>query len=454
MTTPYPAGGQSDADPHAWPASSYVSYGGERLLPIHGPEFSANPGATYARLRTLGPIAPVELDNGVWGYVTTTYRAALHLLRNTPDRFSKDPNNWDALRNGQIPPSTPVLGMMRPRDNALWLDGIPHSRLRQSIADSLALVDTHALTATVTRVADALIDKFASLGRCDLVADYAEPLPLHVVIDMFGSPPDVARRILFGLAKLFDAAEDADEANGELEAACLELIHLKRREPAADVTSWILAHPTGITDAEMVQQLILLVAAGTTPCTGMIANTLKLLTDDERFSGSVFDGVHSVSQAIDEVLWEDPPIANYSPLYARTPETYEGVQLQTGVPIMVSFAAANSDPALAAHAHRRAGNQAHLAFSAGVHGCPVPAPDLGRIIIETALERILDRLPDIELACPSAQLLRRPGTFSSCWLSLPVTYPAVAPTPDRPPAPAAVPSATSHFGATPWIPST
>jgi cytochrome P450 len=257
-----------------------------------------------------------------------------------------------------------------------------------------------------------------------------------VLIDMFGSPPEIGRAIVQAIAKLFDTAQDGAQANAELEAACLRLAHLKGGRSDDDVTSWLLQHEAGLTDDEMVQTIILLVGAGTTPSTNLIANALLLMIDDERFSGNVFDGVQPVGDVLDHVLWDDPPVSNYSPLYPVGHQEYEGVTLEPGAPILVSFAAANSDPALAvSSAHQRAGNRAHLAFSAGVHGCP--APDIARVITETAVERVLDRLPDVALACDRDRLVRRPGTFHSGWVSLPVTFP---------------PTATTHGGMS-WTPN-
>lgn len=435
-----PSAGADSGVSASCPFTARAAAGDLGALPrIHGPEFSADPHATYAELRVSGPIVPVEIDHGIYGYLTTTYRAALHLLRNNPDKFAKDPRNWAALRAGQVPEHAPAVSMMQPRENALWLDGMEHTRLRKSITDTLGLVDTHDLEATVTRIADTLIDAMAGRLECDLVADFCDPLPMQVLIDMFGCPPDLGRRLIIAIGKLFDAGADAAEASSEIAAACLELTHLKRQEPASDATSWLLAHPARLTDGEMIQQILLVVGAAATPSSNLIANALLLMINDPRFSGSVYEGVHSVGEAMDEVLWEDPPIANYSPLYARKAETYEGIRVEPGVPILVSFAAANADPALSAAAHRRAGNRAHLAFSAGVHGCP--APDLAGIITETAVERVLDRLPDLRLACDRKDLVRRPGTFHSGWTSLPVVHTSV------------VPSAASTPGATSWTPN-
>ncbi|MER6011060.1 cytochrome P450 [Streptomyces bluensis] len=416
------------ATPDASSASGGCPFGhgssdASRLTPIHGPEFTADPRPTYEKLRATGPIAPIEIAPGVHGMITTGYRSALHLLRNNPERFAKDPRNWEALRKGEIPADSPALVMMQPRENALWMDGLEHARLRQAITDSLELVDTHAVAAATARIADALIDAFADRGEADLIGEYAAQLPTAVLIDMFGCPQDTAQRMVVALGKIFDASADTRQANADLEAACLELTTLKRETPGTDVTSWLIEHPARLTDAEMIQTILLLIGAGSDPATNLIGNALLLMIADERFSGDVFTGVQPVSDALDHVLWTDPPMANYCPLYPRQDMTYEGVPLKAGVPILTSFAMANTDPSVQPGGVARAGNNAHLAFSAGVHGCP--APSLARLMCEIAIERLLDRLPDITLARPADQLSRRPGTFVSGWESLPVTFPPV-----------------------------
>ncbi|MFI7277084.1 cytochrome P450 [Streptomyces sp. NPDC049879] len=387
-------------------------------IPIHGEAFTADPHATYRRLRAQGPIVPVEISPGVYGLLAVTYRAALHLLRNTPVRFAKDPRHWEALRLGQVPADSPARAMMQPRDNALWKDGEEHARLRKAITHSLGRVDTHALVATVTRIADQLIDGFAAAGKADLVAQYTDPLPMLTVIDMFGCSQELGGRIVSAVTRLFDGA-DAARANAELEAACLELTHLKRRRPGRDVTSHLIA--AGLTDPELIQTILLVIGAAAPPTSNHIGNGLRRVLTDPSFAGSVHDGVRPVADALDEVLWDNPPVPNYSPLYALGPQSFEGVELPPGVPILVSFAAANGDPALAvANPAARAGNRGHLAFSAGAHACP--APDLARIIAETALERALDRLPGLDLAVPESALENRPGTFLAGLTALPVRF--------------------------------
>jgi len=410
MTTQRPTADQCPAHASAPPRP-------DRPLPIFGPAFSTDPDATYALLRAQGPIAPVEIAPNVWGYLTTTYAAALHLLRNTPGRFAKDPRHWHALANGHVPADSPALLMMMPRNNALWMDGREHARLRRAITGSLARVDTHALAASVTRIADELIDEFAHAGFSDLVGQYADQLPMKTMIQMFGCPPEIGLRIVVSVTRLFDTDQDGAAANAELEAACLALTRLKRHHPGADVASWLI--DAGLDDEEMVQTTLLVIGAATTPSSNLIMNGMHQVLTDARFSANVHAGVQPISEALDEVLWTKPPVANYSPLYPIGHQEFEGVVLQSGYPILVSFAAANGDPALAIAPEARAGNRGHLAFSAGVHGCP--APDLARIIAETAIERVLDRLPHLALAT-TEPLHNRPGTFHTGLTHLPVRF--------------------------------
>src|SRR5205823_505088 len=162
--------------------------------------------------------------------------------------------------------------------------------------------------------------------------------------------------------------------------------------------------------------------AGTEPEQNLIANGLRLLLSDERFAGDLSGGSLPVEDALDEVLWTDPPMANYAATYPVQDIDFAGVRLPEGEPVVISFAAANTDPALASE--HRASNRAHLAWSAGPHTCP--AQGQARLIASVAIERILDGLPDLELAVPVDQLEWRPGPFHRALASLPVRFPPVS----------------------------
>ncbi|MEU8544797.1 cytochrome P450 [Streptomyces sp. NPDC048717] len=389
-----------------------------RPLPIHGPAFDADPEATYRRLRAHGPVVWVEISPGVFGYLAVTYAACLHLLRN-PERFRKDPTgNWEALGAGVIPADSPALQMMMPRDNALWKDGEEHRRLREAITTALSRVDTRALAGTVTRIADQLIDAFCETGKADLVASYTDPLPMLTVTSLFGSPPQLSEKIVHYVTRVFAAGSDAAQANAALESACLELVGLKRHRPGRDLVTYLIE--AGLTDEELVQTILLIKGAAAPPTAKHTAAAIQLILTSERFAGNVHTGVTPVSAALEEVLWTRPPAPNYHPVFAQGPQQVEGVTVQPGHPILVSYAAANTDPAVAVPGAERAGNRGHLAFSAGPHACP--APDLARGISSIAVERLLDRLPDLRLAIPAHEVPALPGTFLAGPAALPVHF--------------------------------
>ncbi|WP_246144149.1 cytochrome P450 [Actinacidiphila oryziradicis] len=421
MTTPAPVPGA--VPPPGCPAHTghdNDAPGTSTAAQLYGPEFAADPGATYARLRKHGSVTPVEIAPGVRASLVIGYETALEVLR-SPERFSKDPRRWRALANGTVPADSPVVPMMMYRPNALWTDGDDHARLRGAITDSLARVDPNALRGYVEHSADTLIDRIGPKGEADLLGEYGAILPLLVFNRMFGCPPDIGEKLVFGMSGIFDADADSEKANMVLVEGVAELVSLKRKTPKADVTSWMMAHPAQLTDEEMMHQLVVLMGAGTEPQQNLICNGLRLLLSDDRFAGDLAGGSLPVEDALDEVLWTDPPMANYAIHYPLNDLTLDGTLLREGEPILISLAAANTDPGLVAD--RRGGNRAHLAWSAGPHTCPAKSP--ARLIAAVAVEKLLDRLPDVQLATGVERLEWRQGPFHRALAALPVRFPPI-----------------------------
>jgi cytochrome P450 len=63
-----------------------------------------------------------------------------------------------------------------------------------------------------------------------------------------------------------------------------------------------------------------------------------------------------------------------------------------------------------------------MSFSHGEHGCPYPARELAEIIAQTAVEVLLDRLPDVRLAVAANALVWRPSFLMRGLSALPVTF--------------------------------
>jgi hypothetical protein len=122
-----------------------------------------------------------------------------------------------------------------------------------------------------------------------------------------------------------------------------------------------MAHPAQLNDEEVGHQIVMLLGSGTEPEQNLIANTLRLLLSNEGFAGGLSGGSLMVEDALDEVLWTDPPIANYGTAYPVRDLDFHGVRLPADQPVVVSYAAANMDPSIVSD--HRTGNRAHLAWS-------------------------------------------------------------------------------------------
>ncbi|MFE6739591.1 cytochrome P450 [Streptomyces tubercidicus] len=405
---------QSHSEYKSPPPGCPAHAGGERA-PLHGPEFAAAPDAFYDMLRQYGPTAPVELAPGVEAELVTEYATALHVLQN-PDTFARDSRRWRALNEGRVPLDSPVLPMMMYRPNCMFSDGAEHLRLRQAVTESFGRLDTHRVSRHVDRVAAYLTDQFSARGKADLISDYAQLLPLLVFNDLFGCPAEIGDRLISAISNLFDGV-DAERANEVMAGALFELVALKRVTPGEDITSWLMQHSSRLSDEEMVHQLALLIGAGTEPVQNLIANALRLLLSDEQFAGGGGDLL--VEDAINEVLWNSPPIANYATHYPVHEVELSGHKLAAGTPVLVSFAAANGDPSLSA-TRQTFSKRAHLAWGAGPHACPAKDPAL--LISVRAIEKLLNTLPDIELGVPAETLTWRPGPFHRALNALPARF--------------------------------
>ncbi|GAA2254265.1 cytochrome P450 [Streptomyces ruber] len=384
-----------------------------RPIPLHTAQFAADPQAFYAYMRHHGPASSVELSPGVEATLVTDYGAALDLLQN-PAVFRKDSHHWQALNDGEIPPDSPVLPLLVPRPNCMFTDGAEHLRLRQAVTDSFARVSDLRLSQIVERVSQYLIAQFSARGSADLLNDYAKPLPLFVFNELFGCPPEIGDRVMFGIAGMFDGV-NAEQANQVLFQAVTELVALKRAKPGEDVTSWLMEHSAQLNDMEMAHQLVLLLGSGAEPLRGLIGNTLHQVLTDERFASSGL-----LDEALDETLWRNPPMANYAPHYPAVDTDVAGHQVRAGELVLVSFAAAN-----AALADQAGSTRGHLAWSAGPHGCPSKEP--ARLITLAAIEHLLNELPDVELSVPADSLAWRPGPFNRALAQLPVRFGPVTP---------------------------
>uniref|UniRef100_UPI0035A241D3 cytochrome P450 n=1 Tax=Nocardia pseudovaccinii TaxID=189540 RepID=UPI0035A241D3 len=402
------------------PSVAYASPGaadGPRV-PLYSPEFSSDPHRVYRDMRhRYGSLVPVDLAPGVPATLVIGYNHAVAIL-NDPERFPADPRVWEK----NIPSDCPVLPMLQYRPTSVHSAGAEHARYRQAVTAGLAGVDLHAVHTTAERIAVSLINTFCEVGTADLISQYAFPLSSAVVNDMLGCPAQIGQRVASGMAAVFEGIE-AQQGMQMFSEAIVELIALKRAQPGDDITTRMLNHPAELDDMEMVHQMANLYGGGIEPQQNLIINTLLLILTDDRFAGGVLGGGLATRDALDEVLFNDPPFANHCPSYPRQPSLIDGVWLPAHQPVIISMAGCNNDPAVNIGEYK--GNRSHLAWGAGPHACP--ARSVAYLIAQDAIDQLLDALPDIKLAVPDDQLTWRPGPFHRSLTSLPVVFPKSPP---------------------------
>jgi cytochrome P450 len=156
------------------------------------------------------------------------------------------------------------------------------------------------------------------------------------------------------------------------------------------------------------------------------------MLSDPRYYHTLTGGALTALDAIEDVLRNEPPLANYSAHFPRHDVRFHGTWIRAHELVMVSYSAANTAPDGLPPGPRTDGG-AHLAWSAGPHSCPVKNPAL--LIAVTAVERLTSWLSDLELTVARDELQWRPGPFHRALAHLPARFTPINP---------------DQAGATPW----
>ncbi|MGC0421978.1 cytochrome P450 [Embleya sp. AB8] len=443
MTAPPPA------PPPGCPAHAGAT-ATEGITRLYGPETIADPGAAYERLRAEhGAVAPILVDGDFPGWLVLGYRENLEVMR-TPSRFSRDARNWRDWREGRIPPDATILPIMGYRPDCVSTDGAEHQRLRSVITESLDRLDRRSIRKHVQQVTHELADRFAGDGHADLVAQFAQQLPMLVIAKLYGLPDELGPQLVQASADLMMQNERALTSNEFILDTLRELADRKRAEPGADFPSWLIEHPNQLTEDEVLHHLRLVMVAANELTIALIANTARVVLSDDRFAASLAGARLTLPEAIEQVLWDEPPLWVIPGRWALVDTELGGRRIRAGDLLVLGVMAGNLDPKIRTDitvpVHN---NRAHLAFSGGAHACP--GQEIGRAITDTALDTLHARLPDIRLTHPGEPPAWHAATWARYLTSLPVDYTPVPvvdppewtppPRPPRPPAPPKPPTA-------------
>lgn len=419
-TSPHPIGTPSaPVPPPGCPAHAHGD-GRIRLL-----ESGTPPQDLHEQLRKEhGAVTPVELPGGLDAWLVVGYSEIQQVLRN-PRGFSCDSRNWSAVREGRVTEDNPLLPLTAYQPLIAFADGAEHARFRSAVTESLDRFNRQNIRRYVTHYAHQLVDQFATTGRADLVADFAEPLPAMVLARQFGIPAEQAIPLGRAVRDMVRGTETALQSNQFVVEIMRDLVREKRERPGQDFASWLLGHESALNDVEAEEHLRHAFIAAVENTVNLTANVLKVVLTDQRFRSRLAGGTMTLPDALDHVMWDAPPLALIPNRWATEPTFLGGQQIQAGDMVMLALSAGNRDPEIRPDLDDPMyGNRAHLAFGGGAHQCP--GQDIGRGIAEAGIDRLLDRLPDITLAVPESELPVEVSFISSPLGSLPVEFQARA----------------------------
>ncbi len=291
----------------------------------------------------------------------------------------------------------------------LFLDPPDHTRLRSLVNKAFTPRAVNRLEGRVRALAHQLFDDIPDPSAFDLMQAIANPLPVIVIAEMLGVPPE--DRVRFGVwsnqrARILEPTitpaerKVADEAALALDAYFDPIIEQRRREPRDDIMSSLVhAEEEGerLTGRELFLMLRLLLAAGNETTTNLIGNGMLALLRHPGTLERLRDDPGLIAGAIEELLRYDSPVQTD---FRQVSEDCEvgGFPLRRTDHVVLLIGAANRDGAAFPHPDRldiERGARTHLSFGRGIHHC-LGAP-LARLETRVFLETLVERFSSMRL---------------------------------------------------------
>jgi len=400
-----------------------------------GPDFIKDPFPLLRRLREAGPVHQVVFgkDFAPCRWLVTRYadvkagfgdpRLSNQIL--TPLREERDvdalPLTTRAMRRADA-----LLG--RAMAN---VDPPDHTRLRALVVRAFSAKRMDALRPRVEQLTDELLDAVAGRAAFDVVASVAFPVPIQVLCELLGVPPEdgkvfrAAARVLSGFLPDDAAALECIRSLDAFEDYIRALIVERRARPSDDLLSDLIRVQEGehrLSEEELVAMAALMIFAGHETTLQVIANgMLALLTNPDQLA-TLRASPDLLPNAVEEILRFDGPANPGLHRYVLADVEIGGVTIPAGSYVMLGTASANRDPAVFESPDSfdvtRRFHAPPLAFGFGLHYCM--GARLAKIEGEVVIGALLRRFPDLRLAAEPQGLQWRPG-FLRGLVELPVS---------------------------------
>jgi cytochrome P450 len=289
----------------------------------------------------------------------------------------------------------------------LSVEGDDHTRLRTLVSRAFTPRSVTALRPRMAEVAGELVDAFAGAGRCEAMAEFADPYPARLICELLGVPAELHEAFRgwaedLGLVFSFTAAENIgriEAAVHGLFAATDALLAARRADPEPDlVTALLQAESDGdrLTGQELRTMVAALLFAGQDTTRNQLGTALAAFARHPDQWALLAERPELAPGAVSEVLRTHPAVTGTTRLTTADVEV-DGTVIPAGTIVSLDAWSGNTDPAVygpdADAFDITATRPAPLTFGAGAHYCL--GANLARAELAEALVVLARRLGPI-----------------------------------------------------------
>src|SRR5271163_3069222 len=371
------------------------------------PEFIRDPYPHYELLRRLDPVHITP--HGM--YLASRHAEASLVLRDK--RFGKDFVERNIRRYGPKTMEEPIF-----RSMSHWMlqqDPPDHTRLRGLVVKAFTARRVEDMRPRIQAIVDETLDRIAPSGHMDLIEDFAFRLPVTIICDMLGIPPE-HREVFYTSSRnggrLLDPVPlspaeiaEANTGNAAAQMYFQQLFELRRKSPGDDLTTQLVqAEEDGskLSNEELTANIILLFGAGHETTVNLIGNGLLALHRNPDQLALLKANPALITNAVEEFLRYDSSVQMSGRVALEDIDDLGGKKIPKGESVLCLLGSANRDPAVYPDRPDRLditrSNVRPLSFGGGIHFCL--GAQLARIEAEVAISTLLRRLPDLRLDNP------------------------------------------------------
>jgi cytochrome P450 len=396
-------------------------------------EFRRNPYPLFAQLRAAQPLTRFVMPGGMTAWIVTRYAEAQEILKDTT-HFVKDmrkvaPSAFvENIFHGEGGESLQLLSQ-----HMLASDPPDHTRLRKLVSKAFTLRVVEQMRPRIQQITNELLDVVQPQGRMELIGDFAFPLPITVISELLGIPPEDRPKFRVWTTSLFNVSSNLFQQmrNVPIEARMFAdylrtLIAMRREHPTDDIIGHLVqAEEEGdkLSENELISMIFLLITAGHETTVNLIGNgTLALLQHPDQWD-LLREHPEHIESAVEELLRVTGPVMIATPRWCREAMELYGQTLHKGDLVLVALLSADEDPSQFPDPETldiTREERQHLAFGKGVHAC-IGAP-LARLEGQIAFSTLIGRMPALRLAADPDKLLWRGSLLLRGLDALPVTF--------------------------------